>query len=54
MVKVYVGNVPNDARPAELRAMFEKYGRVTECDIIKNYAFVVSKNEPLTFLVLLL
>lgn len=40
MVKIYVGNVPTHARAADVRCLFEKYGMVTECDVIKNYAFI--------------
>lgn len=39
--KIYVGNLPENADNSELQAMFEKYGDVKECDIVKNYAFVV-------------
>ena len=47
MVKLYVGNVPNTARASDLRALFEKYGMVTECDVIKNYAFIVSTTDTM-------
>ncbi|XP_053305382.1 RNA-binding protein 4B-like isoform X1 [Spea bombifrons] len=40
MVKLFVGNLPPEATQAELKALFEQFGRVTECDIIKNYGFV--------------
>ncbi|XP_066439946.1 RNA-binding protein 4B-like [Eleutherodactylus coqui] len=40
MVKLFIGNMPPEATPAELKALFEQYGKVTECDIITNYAFV--------------
>ena len=33
------GNLPDDLPTGELRSMFEKYGRVVECDIIKHFAF---------------
>ena len=39
-VKIYVGNIPNVARNAELKELFEKFGKVTECDILKDYGFV--------------
>lgn len=42
--KIYVGNLPENADNTELQEMFEKYGEVKECDIVKNYAFVVSHN----------
>nr|XP_015194384.1 PREDICTED: RNA-binding protein 4B-like isoform X2 [Lepisosteus oculatus] len=40
MVKVFVGNLPSEATTDELQALFSQYGTVTECAIIKNYAFV--------------
>uniref|UniRef100_A0A8C5N4P0 Uncharacterized protein n=1 Tax=Leptobrachium leishanense TaxID=445787 RepID=A0A8C5N4P0_9ANUR len=40
MVKLFVGNLPAEASQTELKALFEQFGRVTECDIIKNFAFV--------------
>ncbi|XP_069501182.1 RNA-binding protein 4B-like [Ambystoma mexicanum] len=38
--KIYVGNVSSKATSSDIRALFEEYGRVLECDIVKNYAFV--------------
>ncbi|XP_078516964.1 RNA-binding protein 4-like isoform X1 [Lissotriton helveticus] len=40
MVKVFVGNLPREAKESEIRALFEEYGKVVEFDIIKNYGFV--------------
>lgn len=40
--KIFVGNVNPTTKAEQLRVLFEKYGKVTECDIIRNYAFVVS------------
>ncbi|XP_069500875.1 RNA-binding protein 4B-like [Ambystoma mexicanum] len=40
MVKVFVGNLPREATESEIKKLFEKYGKVVECDIIKNYGFV--------------
>ncbi|XP_057711164.1 RNA-binding protein 4.1-like [Corythoichthys intestinalis] len=40
MVKIFIGNVASDTSPAELRGLFEKYGEVTECDVVKNFGFV--------------
>jgi RNA recognition motif-containing protein len=56
--KLYVGNIPASVSSTELKELFEKYGKVLECDIIKDYAFVVSiffslindfLNEPFFF-----
>ena len=41
-VKLYVGNLPDRCRRASLQELFEKYGKVSQCDIVKNFAFVVS------------
>ncbi|XP_075209703.1 LOW QUALITY PROTEIN: RNA-binding protein 4.1 [Chanos chanos] len=40
MVKIFVGNLPPQAESDELQALFAQYGTVTECSIIKNFAFV--------------
>lgn len=40
MVKIFVGNLPREANQEEIKALFTEYGTVTECAIIKNYAFV--------------
>ncbi|XP_067865699.1 RNA-binding protein 4B-like isoform X1 [Heterodontus francisci] len=45
MVKIFVGNLPRPATVDEIRALFEKYGSVSECDLIKNYGFVHMKDR---------
>ncbi|XP_072233083.1 RNA-binding protein 4B-like isoform X2 [Leuresthes tenuis] len=40
MVKIFVGNLPREADEEEIKALFTEYGTVTECAIIKNFAFV--------------
>ncbi|KAJ8281844.1 hypothetical protein COCON_G00043630 [Conger conger] len=40
MVKIFIGNLPQEADTDELQALFSQYGPVTECAIIKNFAFV--------------
>ena len=42
MVKIFVGNLGDDADPEKLKALFEEYGTVTECDILNRFGFVVS------------
>ncbi|XP_059211142.1 RNA-binding protein 4.1-like [Centropristis striata] len=44
MVKIFIGNLACNATPEELRDLFEKYGKVSECDIVKNYGFVHMSN----------
>lgn len=43
--KLYVGSLPEGCDNASLEAIFAKYGKVDECDIVKNYAFVHMANE---------
>ncbi|XP_051900879.1 RNA-binding protein 4-like [Pristis pectinata] len=45
VTKVYVGNLAPSCSNQELRAKFEEYGRVVECDIVKDYAFVHMEKE---------
>lgn len=40
MVKIFIGNLACDTSAEELRELFENYGKVTECDVVKNYGFV--------------
>ncbi|XP_012372801.1 RNA-binding protein 4B-like [Octodon degus] len=40
MVKLFIRNLPWEATEQEIRSLFEQYGKVLECDIIKNYGFV--------------
>jgi len=40
--KIFVGNLSDKTSSTEIRALFEKYGKVVECDVVKNYGFVVS------------
>lgn len=44
MVKIFIGNLACNTAPEELRKLFEKYGKVSECDIVKNYGFVHMSN----------
>ena len=41
-VKIFIGNVNEFTTESELQKLFEQHGEVAECDIIKNFAFVVS------------
>uniref|UniRef100_A0A2K5R6W6 RRM domain-containing protein n=1 Tax=Cebus imitator TaxID=2715852 RepID=A0A2K5R6W6_CEBIM len=38
--KLHVGNISPTCTNQELRAKFEEFGPVIECDIVKDYAFV--------------
>ena len=44
-IKLYVGNVAVSARNCELKELFEKFGAVAECDILKEFAFVHMASE---------
>ncbi|XP_053134275.1 RNA-binding protein 4-like [Hemicordylus capensis] len=43
--KIYVGNVSAKATTSQVRQLFERFGKVVECDIVKNYAFVHMAKE---------
>ncbi|XP_043931624.1 RNA-binding protein 4.1-like [Protopterus annectens] len=45
MVKIFVGNIPSGTTQEELKELFEKYGQVNECDILRNYGFVHMEKE---------
>ena len=40
-MKIFVGNLNESTTEDQIRALFEQFGQVTECDIIKNFGFVV-------------
>lgn len=40
VTKIYVGNLPETCRRSDLQELFEKFGAVEECDVVKNYGFV--------------
>lgn len=40
MVKIFVGNLSQSTEREDIQMLFEKYGKVTECDVLKNYGFV--------------
>ncbi|CAG9774018.1 unnamed protein product [Ceutorhynchus assimilis] len=43
--KIFIGNLAEKTSVSELRPLFEKYGKVVECDVVKNYGFVHMENE---------
>ncbi|XP_075238299.1 RNA-binding protein lark isoform X2 [Lycorma delicatula] len=43
--KIFVGNLVDKTTSADIRPLFEKYGKVVECDVVKNYGFVHMENE---------
>lgn len=38
--KIHVGNLPEGVTALKIRELFQEYGKVLECDVLKNYAFV--------------
>uniref|UniRef100_A0A4W5JQZ4 RNA binding motif protein 4.1 n=1 Tax=Hucho hucho TaxID=62062 RepID=A0A4W5JQZ4_9TELE len=45
MVKIFIGNLSPDTTAEELRSLFSQYGKVSECDIVKNFGFVHMKDK---------
>lgn len=45
--KLFIGNVDEKTQPSDLRPLFEKYGTVVECDVVKNYGFVHMETEDM-------
>jgi len=43
--KLYVGNLSMKTNGNDLRRLFEKFGRVSDVDVVGNFAFVVMPNE---------
>lgn len=42
MVKIFVGNIPDDLYGNEIRELFESFGTVEEATRLSKFAFVVS------------
>lgn len=40
MVKIFVGNLSQNTTAEEIRSLFSQYGKISECDIVKNFGFV--------------
>lgn len=43
--KLFIGNLEEGSKTSDIRPLFEKYGKVLECDVVKNYGFVHFQNE---------
>lgn len=43
--KLFIGNIEEKTVPTDIKPLFEKYGKVVECDVVKNYGFVHMENE---------
>jgi len=44
-IKIFLGNLNSDTTSDQLRPLFEKYGEVVECDVLKNFGFVHMNNK---------
>jgi RNA-binding protein 4 len=40
VAKIFIGNLTEKTRANDVRELFEKFGTVLECDVIRNYGFV--------------
>lgn len=40
--KIFIGNISEKTTANDIRPLFETYGKVVECDVMKNFGFVVS------------
>ena len=40
IAKIFIGNLTEKTKSADVRLLFEKYGTILECDISRNYGFV--------------
>lgn len=45
--KIFIGNLGDKTTTDDIKPLFEKYGKVVECDVVKNYGFVVSINSEI-------
>lgn len=43
--KIFVGNLSDKTGSSDIKPLFEKYGKIVECDVVKNYGFVHMENE---------
>jgi len=43
--KIFVGNLAESTSATDITPLFEKYGKVIECDVVKNYGFVHMETE---------
>ena len=53
MVKLFIGNLPdgNLVSNDDIRPLFEAHGAVSECEVIKNYGYVLILINVLFFLI---
>lgn len=39
--KIFVSNIASNIKANDIRALFSKFGTVAECDLVRDYGFVV-------------
>ena len=44
-IKIFIGNLRENANENKLRATFEQFGTVVECAVLNKYGFAVSINS---------
>lgn len=49
-MKLFVGNLADTVDSTKLKQVFQQFTKVTECDVVKNYAFVVGSCFFLIFI----
>ena len=56
MVKLFIGNLPdgNIVSNDDIRPLFEAHGSVSECEVIKNYGYVLNSCNNCLLMLLLL
>jgi len=49
MVKLFIGNMPDGyiVQNEDIRPLFEKFGKVGECEVIRNYGFVHVEDDEM-------
>jgi RNA-binding protein 4 len=48
--KIFIGNLADMTTITDIKPLFEAHGKVVECDVVKNYGFVVSVKFGFTYL----
>lgn len=42
MVKLFIGNLAESVDSTKIKQIFQPFTQVSDCDVVKNYAFIVS------------
>lgn len=49
MVKLFVGNLAESVDSNRLKQVFKPFTNIIDCDVVKNYAFIVSSHFSLCY-----